>query len=209
MLFSGGYLEFLGFGMIIKTIATCVAFAGALASSSAHADIIYKLIPVDVNGVSLTGSLTTDGTIGTLSGGNFLSYQINLSNGFGSETLTSANSNLQINGSALSATSSQLIFSFNGDPISDTFYISGYYPNGGFQLEEGSVIPSFSGGVEVYLGSALAGANGFEDLSGDQAIANVSAVPEPSAWAMMILGFVGIGFIAHRRKRSGAALSVA
>jgi hypothetical protein len=30
--------------------------------------------------------------------------------------------------------------------------------------------------------------------------ATVSAVPEPSTWAMMILGFFGIGFIAYRRK---------
>jgi hypothetical protein len=29
---------------------------------------------------------------------------------------------------------------------------------------------------------------------------NVSAVPEPSTWAMMILGFVGVGFMAYRRK---------
>jgi PEP-CTERM motif len=31
----------------------------------------------------------------------------------------------------------------------------------------------------------------------------VSAVPEPSTWAMMILGFCGVGFMAYRRK-SGA-----
>ncbi|SHI13781.1 PEP-CTERM protein-sorting domain-containing protein [Bradyrhizobium erythrophlei] len=29
---------------------------------------------------------------------------------------------------------------------------------------------------------------------------NVSAVPEPSTWAMMILGFAGLGFMACRRK---------
>jgi PEP-CTERM motif len=28
----------------------------------------------------------------------------------------------------------------------------------------------------------------------------VSAVPEPSTWAMMILGFAGVGFMAYRRK---------
>jgi len=27
-----------------------------------------------------------------------------------------------------------------------------------------------------------------------------SGVPEPSTWAMMILGFVGLGFMAYRRK---------
>jgi hypothetical protein len=31
-----------------------------------------------------------------------------------------------------------------------------------------------------------------------------SSVPEPSTWAMMILGFAAIGFFAHRRNKSGA-----
>jgi hypothetical protein len=35
------------------------------------------------------------------------------------------------------------------------------------------------------------------------------AVPEPSTWAMMIVGFCGLGFMAHRRKQNGPALSVA
>jgi hypothetical protein len=32
----------------------------------------------------------------------------------------------------------------------------------------------------------------------------VAAVPEPSTWAMMILGFAGVGFMAYRRKSQGA-----
>ena len=36
-----------------------------------------------------------------------------------------------------------------------------------------------------------------------------AAVPEPSTWAMMILDFCGIGFMAYRRKQNGAALTVA
>jgi hypothetical protein len=36
-----------------------------------------------------------------------------------------------------------------------------------------------------------------------------SAVPEPSTWAMMILGFCGLGFMAHRRKQNESALRVA
>ena len=36
-----------------------------------------------------------------------------------------------------------------------------------------------------------------------------AAVPEPSTWAMMILGFMGVGFMAYRRKSQGAALRVA
>jgi hypothetical protein len=37
----------------------------------------------------------------------------------------------------------------------------------------------------------------------------VAAVPEPSTWAMMILGFCGVGFMAYRRKQNGTALNVA
>ena len=35
----------------------------------------------------------------------------------------------------------------------------------------------------------------------------VSAVPEPSTWAMMILGFAGIGFMAYRRKNKPALMA--
>ncbi|MEH2534032.1 hypothetical protein V1277_006673 [Bradyrhizobium sp. AZCC 1588] len=34
----------------------------------------------------------------------------------------------------------------------------------------------------------------------------VGAVPEPSTWAMMILGFAGVGFLAYRRRPQGQAL---
>jgi hypothetical protein len=33
---------------------------------------------------------------------------------------------------------------------------------------------------------------------------STSSVPEPSTWAMMILGFVGVGFMAYRRKGQAA-----
>jgi hypothetical protein len=44
----------------------------------------------------------------------------------------------------------------------------------------------------------------FDTVSGhNYGSSNVGAVPEPSTWAMMILGFAGIGFMAYRR-RNGA-----
>lgn len=35
----------------------------------------------------------------------------------------------------------------------------------------------------------------------------VSAVPEPSTWAMLLLGFAGVGFMAYRRKSKPALLA--
>jgi len=34
-----------------------------------------------------------------------------------------------------------------------------------------------------------------------------AAVPEPSTWTMMILGFAGVGFIAYRRRNQATALA--
>jgi hypothetical protein len=39
-------------------------------------------------------------------------------------------------------------------------------------------------------------------------ISAVAAVPEPSTWAMMILGFGGVGFVAYRRKAKRALAAV-
>jgi hypothetical protein len=36
-----------------------------------------------------------------------------------------------------------------------------------------------------------------------------AAIPEPSTWAMLILGFAGVGFMAYRRKNQGSAFRIA
>jgi hypothetical protein len=45
-----------------------------------------------------------------------------------------------------------------------------------------------------------------DNISGT-ADALTAAVPEPSTWAMMILGFAGVGFIAYRRKAKQASVA--
>ncbi len=37
----------------------------------------------------------------------------------------------------------------------------------------------------------------------------VTAVPEASTWAMMILGFAGLGFLAHRRRNAALTRAMA
>ena len=49
----------------------------------------------------------------------------------------------------------------------------------------------------------------FTDAFGmDNVTYGVGAVPEPSTWAMMILGFAGVGFMAYRRKSKRALMAV-
>lgn len=46
----------------------------------------------------------------------------------------------------------------------------------------------------------------FDILNVDSAVV-VTAVPEPSTWAMMMLGFAGVGFITYRRRNQSSALT--
>jgi len=45
--------------------------------------------------------------------------------------------------------------------------------------------------------------------TGDFNISHVSPVPEPATWAMMILGFMGVGFMAYRRRGRPASFRIA
>jgi hypothetical protein len=46
---------------------------------------------------------------------------------------------------------------------------------------------------------------GFSKLDNFQFDGSVSAVPELSTWAMMIVGFASVGFMAYRRKGQRSA----
>ncbi len=48
-----------------------------------------------------------------------------------------------------------------------------------------------------------------EDVALDfNLVGNVAAAPEVSTWAMMLLGFAGLGFVGYRSSRKNAALNV-
>jgi PEP-CTERM motif len=64
----------------------------------------------------------------------------------------------------------------------------------------------FSDGFKVVLNGLSLSTSG---VTSAELTAAVSAVPEPSTWAMMILGFFGVGFMAYRRKQNGPSLRVA
>jgi hypothetical protein len=85
------------------------------------------------------------------------------------------------------------------------------YSNMGYVIE---TIPGLllSGPVTLTFTSLDAPGSSFGPVIGavDVDLSNPGAggVPEPSTWVMMILGFMGIGFVAYRRK-SGSALRIA
>jgi len=70
-------------------------------------------------------------------------------------------------------------------PLNDGSYLIGQKQSGQFNQSEVSVIH----------------VNNWQGFTGTIRIA---AVPEPSTWAMMILGFEGVGFLAYRRRNQAA-----
>jgi hypothetical protein len=70
-----------------------------------------------------------------------------------------------------------------------------------------------SNAVDSLIGTGITSveflAAGYPEIGITNLTFNVSAVPEPSTWAMMLLGFAGIGFMAYRRKQNGPQLRLA
>jgi hypothetical protein len=64
-------------------------------------------------------------------------------------------------------------------------------------LQNAAVDPTGSG--TVYWAENGAGSESFQILG--------SAVPEPATWAMTILGFCGLGFMAYHRKSKPALMA--
>ncbi len=191
--------------MKIKSIwiATLAAIAMVSMPMSAKADFVYN---VD-NGLGGQIVLTCDSCDVTTA--TFVSW--------------SAGSVI-LNGVGLEATPTEIIFSppaaggaiFDPSSGSGLFYgavngvVSGgtaaCTPGPGCQFGTPSPCEASSGGSN--FGSCSFGVLTIHSTESPITIA-VAAVPEPSTWAMMILGFAGVGFMAYRRKTKVSSLMAA
>ena len=113
-------------------------------------------------------------------------------------------------GSTLMTASSSSVGFINGGQADNLFWQVGSSATLGTSTAfEGNILAltsiTLTTGASILDGRALA-RNGAVTLDTN----NVSiggAVPEPSTWAMMLLGFAGIGFMAYRRKAKPALMA--
>jgi hypothetical protein len=103
--------------------------------------------------------------------------------------------------------------SFPGFPLGVT---SGTFDNTFDLTQAGSYNPAFNtaeGGTvaqaEAALETALLGGETYINIHtvnfpGGEIRGFLAAVPEPSTWALMLLGFAGLGFMFHRSARKGS-----
>jgi hypothetical protein len=82
-----------------------------------------------------------------------------------------------------------------------------------FQLphgtEENIFAPSGASSLPSDIYVVLETTSSGTEFSGTVEFALAAAVPEPATWAMMVLGFCGLGFLARRRRNWAPALTAA
>jgi hypothetical protein len=97
---------------------------------------------------------------------------------------------------------------FNGFSVNDDFSFAGN--NYVLQINGGIIAVRLAGDP---VGQSFV--NGYINIGDNNVtgqtpfIPQVAAVPEPSTWAMMILGFAGVGYLTYRRRNQAAAFRVA
>jgi hypothetical protein len=90
------------------------------------------------------------------------------------------------------------------DEISQTIATTvGHVYQVSFAATDGSLLNTFSR-LSTNGDPMDAGGNGIDILVYAQAASPPLDTPEPSTWAMMILGFAGMGFVAHRKAKRTA-----
>jgi hypothetical protein len=77
----------------------------------------------------------------------------------------------------------------------------------GMDATQAAQLDALGTGLVLALSATFTNAQGGNDVI--QAAQLTAAIPEPSTWAMLILGFAGVGFMAYRRKNQGSAFRIA
>jgi hypothetical protein len=204
-----GYLTL---GVVMKTgfVAACFAAAVAVSTGTASAALLTYTETADVSG-SLDGVPFTDnvltlkavGDTSSVSGGpSFFLLDVPLTftlSGGGSGTFTDDET-------AVIANQGATLAGFS-DFTTDEFILgtsSAVFAT--YDLR--AVIGPVTGGAIFNSGSSFATSAGtlvIGSLSGDATF--TATIPEPSTWAMMLLGFAGLGFAGYRRSRKAVSIA--
>jgi hypothetical protein len=205
-------------GVIVASIALLTGWVSSAASAAVF---------IEVNGGGTIATGSTSATISNVSAGNFTINSITgtsfpapdylSSNTIGGSTTGGGTLTIEVTMTGLT----QLLPSFSSAFGSNVL-------NGGLTLTEQTFLDTSNGIFTTVtpLGTQTFTAGGFQtqltnlgpvsgpfsitevytisgaDAGNFNANIDVSAVPEPGTWAMLILGFLGVGFTAYRKKVS-------
>ena len=191
-----------------SVLAVAAVFSGILALSPASAATVSDLVtfsatdfqtinaPAPVDPVTGSFTLTFDPTqdyLNSTTGISLKSLNIALGSSL-SFTYNHTNDFLQVGGLFDGAGTIQIA------PSTDDFFLQIFGLGAGAPTfnQLGYTQASFSSDNEFYT---------INQTGTVSATPSTVAVPEPSTWAMLLLGFAGIGFLAYRRKSKPALMA--
>jgi hypothetical protein len=202
-----------GTAMHLKRSLIVTLFAlGALLSPIERATATIYDMALGSAALGVTGQITTVGIIGALQTNDVTDWNLSLTSGPSTIVLTESNSSFWVLGSNLTATTTGLFWNFDAPawnwagfsfPFTTFSQLTFLCFNGaagdcdGYQSEVGIAILDNRGELSVGLGPVQI-AEGVVQI----AEARIAAAPEPSTWAMLLIGFAALGFMVYRKKNS-------
>lgn len=188
---------------------TMLAAVSAMVFSPVPAAATVYMVNVTAAHATAIGSITTDGTLGTLAQSNITDWTLDLNDGISTFTLSgTANSQRLLIGSGLTASATGLFFDFSGNSV-----MLFQNPTIGSGKNFLCFTATFlcGGGTNGTSIAVLPAGRGYSLQQGVQQVATfaVAGVPEPATWAMMLAGFGMIGFAARRRQSVKTTVSYA
>jgi PEP-CTERM motif-containing protein len=204
----------------LMVAAACLAWLPAYAATYTY-DVDYTFTVTTTNKTgSITGFITTNCDSCVLSASNILSWSFTANDGT-SESSTGPKAGISASGDMLVATPMGISTDLNAT-LDASIRFCNDITNGGADCFPTAGLDIYNNDVgdqpfpfwhlywdEISSAEGIFSTNG-GGLSPAPAIQIASlAIPEPPVWAMMIIGFAGLGFAAHRRERRAAKLRIA
>jgi PEP-CTERM motif len=181
-------------------LAVGIAAPAILAAGAANAaPIVYNVSLPSPSTWTLSGTITTDGTIGALSLADITAFDLTATNSSTTSSCISGSGCVLFGSSAFSGSATQLTWDFDESPQPEAAFSA---PSGAFICfgpSSGDCAFGNQGNVAAYSDAG----NTAQTYTGVQVLGRVAtaAVPEPSTWAMMIFGFGVLGGVMRQRKR--------
>jgi hypothetical protein len=194
-------------------LMACMALTGVSQARATTYDLI------GTSGISVSGTITTDGDTGMLAASDITDWHINQT--FDTVHFQSfidpTNSTVSLTGNALTATSSQLLFDFSDTAPSNLYFSSNNFfgGSGGLSLQfcdaaaaciDGNLMSSFSEIAVVVIAPGCCNTTAGLTESGVTEIASVAvAAPGPTPGAGLLsyiaLGLLGLGSAGWKKWR--------